>query len=122
MVGPELPDLIAGLVSLISLIAFVQFWKPKYRPEFQASFVTSKRSAEDEENFDRTPTPSEKVNCENHELQQTSSTTSVSETDKNHEENAVAGEPQKLDVERLTLKQALLGWSPWVLIVLVVLM
>ncbi|RCH97378.1 hypothetical protein CU098_010982, partial [Rhizopus stolonifer] len=50
LVGPELPDLIAGLVSLISIIAFVQFWKPKYRPEYHARLIATNPQAEDEEN------------------------------------------------------------------------
>ncbi|KAG1054112.1 hypothetical protein G6F43_003857 [Rhizopus delemar] len=37
LVGPELPDLMAGLVSLLCIILFVQYWKPPYRVEYEAS-------------------------------------------------------------------------------------
>ncbi|KAI9261751.1 lactate permease [Sporodiniella umbellata] len=36
-VGPELPDLMAGLISLLSILIFVQYWKPPYRPEYEAT-------------------------------------------------------------------------------------
>ncbi|KAI8641835.1 lactate permease [Parasitella parasitica] len=36
-VGPELPDLIAGLLSLICTMGFVQYWKPPYRAKYKAN-------------------------------------------------------------------------------------
>ncbi|KAI9284591.1 lactate permease [Umbelopsis sp. AD052] len=45
LVGPELPDLIAGLVSLISIIAFVQWWKPPYNEKYVATMATSSDDA-----------------------------------------------------------------------------
>ncbi len=39
-VGPELPDVLASLVSLICVIVFVQFWKPRDMEEYKAQFAT----------------------------------------------------------------------------------
>ncbi|KAI8099691.1 lactate permease [Halteromyces radiatus] len=50
LVGPELPDLIAGLVSLFSLIIFVQYWKPPYRPEFAAKVALAEPNTDEESN------------------------------------------------------------------------
>ncbi|KAG1152370.1 hypothetical protein G6F37_000218 [Rhizopus arrhizus] len=48
LVGPELPDLMAGLVSLLCIILFVQYWKPPYRVEYEANmnfhFANGKKS------------------------------------------------------------------------------
>ncbi|KAG1461980.1 hypothetical protein G6F46_002968 [Rhizopus delemar] len=107
LVGPELPDLIAGLVSLIALIIFVQFWKPKYRPEYHALLVGTPSTRHDEEN--------------------SQGMTSVSDTEKNndvtHEENATsenAGDRQTLEIQKPNFKETLLAWSPWTIIVVVV--
>ncbi|KAI8055564.1 lactate permease [Gilbertella persicaria] len=111
LVGPELPDLIAGLVSLISIIAFVQFWKPKYRPEYHARLIATNPQAEDEENnVDRdsihhTEEVSEKKNKQ-HDAGETVT----------HDENVTS----RLEVEKPTLWEAMLGWSPWLIIVVVV--
>lgn len=37
-IGPELPDVLASLVSLICVIAFVQFYKPRDTEQYQATF------------------------------------------------------------------------------------
>jgi lactate permease len=37
-IGPELPDVLASLVSLICLIVFVQFWKPRDIEQYRAQF------------------------------------------------------------------------------------
>ncbi len=37
-VGPELPDVLAALVSLICVIGFVQVWKPRDTEQYKASF------------------------------------------------------------------------------------
>ncbi len=37
-VGPELPDVLAALVSLICVIGFVQVWKPRDSEQYRASF------------------------------------------------------------------------------------
>ncbi|CEP19532.1 hypothetical protein [Parasitella parasitica] len=36
-VGPELPDLIAGLLSLICTMGFVQYWKPPHQLKYKAT-------------------------------------------------------------------------------------
>ncbi|HYL43524.1 MAG TPA: L-lactate permease [Ktedonobacteraceae bacterium] len=40
-VGPELPDVLAALVSLICVILFVQVWKPRDVEEYRANFATA---------------------------------------------------------------------------------
>jgi lactate permease len=112
-VGPELPDLIAGLVSLIALIIFVQFWKPKYRPEYHALLVGAPSTGSDEENSRDMTSVSEIKN----------------DTEKNndvtHEENATsenAGDRQTLEIQKPNFKETLLAWSPWTIIVVVVIM
>ncbi len=40
-VGPELPDVLAALVSLICVILFVQVWKPRDVDEYRATFAPS---------------------------------------------------------------------------------
>jgi lactate permease len=123
--------LIAGLVSLISIVTFVQFWKPKYRPEFQATFTTTKPSAaHDEENADNNSSLNEKTNSGKYQTEESSPKASISERENvdSIENNNGVGEDtgkgglQKLDVERLTLRQTMLAWSPWVIIVVVVIM
>ena len=39
-IGPQLPDVLAALVSLISTIAFVQFWKPRDMEEYRVQIVS----------------------------------------------------------------------------------
>lgn len=39
LVGPELPDLLSGLVSMLTIIVFVRFWKPPFREEYRAMMV-----------------------------------------------------------------------------------
>ena len=38
-VGPELPDVLAALISLICVILFVQVWKPRDVDEYRATFT-----------------------------------------------------------------------------------
>lgn len=44
-VGPELPDVLASLVSLICVILFVQVWKPRDSEEYHASIAGAGTSA-----------------------------------------------------------------------------
>ena len=44
-VGPALPDVLASLVSLVCLILFVQFWKPRDSAEYQISPVSDTSNA-----------------------------------------------------------------------------
>ncbi|KAI8883020.1 lactate permease [Backusella circina FSU 941] len=134
LVGPELPDLIAGLASLFATVIFVQFWKPKYRPEFAASIDQSNTSAKDEENEETSSTnaskngevagSSEKVLDETNNSQhgsgeikqEISNTEEVTQENNNNEDGPVIG----MEVVKPTLKQSILAWSPWLLIVVVV--
>jgi lactate permease len=141
LVGPELPDLIAGLASLFATVIFVQFWKPKYRPEFVASMDQTKSLADDEENEkvsssnaskkDELAGSSEKVldesNSSKHgsgEVKQEISNTEdvTQENDDNDNENENDGPAVGMEVVKPTLKQSILAWSPWLLIVVVVIM
>lgn len=137
LVGPELPDLIAGLVSLISLIAFVQFWKPKYRPEFAASLVSETKSTTDEENI-IDANSSIRENVANTEKDKTEvgdgskeaggAQINAAENEKGvvshheHESNSLdeTETPKAIAVEKPNLRETLLAWSPWVIIVVVV--
>jgi len=64
-VGPELPDVLAALVSLVCLIAFVQVWKPsdmdQYRAEIPglgaAAVATSSSQASSQSFTPERPTP-----------------------------------------------------------------
>ena len=38
-IGPELPDVLAALVSLVCLIVFVQFWRPRDVEQYAAQFA-----------------------------------------------------------------------------------
>lgn len=140
LVGPELPDLIAGIVSLISLIVFVQFWKPPYRPEFEAHLIVAKANVNDEENnadkLSNHSGVSEKQHIEH--SSKVESPDSVVEERQEHDivqpsslsEDSVARDSitsakekgHQLAVEKLTIRETLLAWSPWTLIVLVVIM
>ncbi|KAI8885399.1 lactate permease [Backusella circina FSU 941] len=98
LVGPELPDLIAGLISLLGVIIFVQYWKPPFRPEYE--------------------TPVNNVLSEHPH----SSTTLVNESSINNGENndiENTKTPDKI-IEKPTIKEAMLAWSPWVIIVVIV--
>jgi len=45
-VGPELPDVLAALISLICVIGFVQVWKPRDVEQYSANFATATSGAE----------------------------------------------------------------------------
>lgn len=122
MVGPELPDLIAGLVSLISLVGFVQFWKPKYRPEFEAIFVPIKNDIPDEENVSH---KSPSINEQNDSFEK--NRTEAVETEGGELQGSGAAKendtiPIRAAVVKPNAREILLAWSPWVLIVCVVIM
>lgn len=130
MVGPELPDLIAGLVSLIALVGFVQFWKPKYRPEFEAVLVPIKNDTPDEENVSH---KSSSINEQNDsfEKDRTKAVESKDATQVETEDGELQGSeaankndiiPIRAVVVKPNAREILLAWSPWVLIVCVVIM
>ncbi|KAI8369204.1 lactate permease [Choanephora cucurbitarum] len=114
LVGPELPDLIAGLASLISIIGFVQYWKPKYRPEFAAALAsTEKQNTDEERNVDNSSSINEGAEASTED----SSKEKQYEKAVTHNENVPL---TKLQVEKLSWWETFLGWSPWLIIVVVV--
>lgn len=129
-VGPELPDLIAGLVSLISLIGFVQFWKPKYRAEFAASLTPINSMSNDEENnsrrnssINRNDTTAEKVQAEGSSVPgEKFQDTQIEDKNAVPCDGEAEEAPAGLLVERPNMRETLLAWSPWVIIVVVVIM
>ncbi|KAI8338849.1 lactate permease [Blakeslea trispora] len=120
LVGPELPDLIAGLASLISIIGFVQFWKPKCRSEFLATLEPANRqNADEERNLDNTSSLNNHVETESKTEGLSNDKVAQRQTEKTvtHNENMP---PSKLQVEKLSWWETFLGWSPWLIIVVVV--
>ena len=130
-----MPDLIAGLCSLISLIVFLRFWKPPYREEFACTYTPTKQHNDEE------ATPAE--NTERDEKAQVSyldgdnagnSTThdgneSLHSKNSNKKGGAAVGDvpdPEAItpisDIAKPTLYESILAWSPWVCIVVVVIM
>jgi lactate permease len=117
LVGPELPDLIAGLFSLLSVIAFVQYWKPLYRPEYEANlnFLLADQSSESiNENNNISNSSNEKYTVEKVVENNSSSDT--------ENQSTLVRRNSEQEMERLTWKETLLAWSPWVIIVVVVIM
>ncbi|KAI8375405.1 lactate permease [Choanephora cucurbitarum] len=94
LVGPELPDLAAGLFSLLSVIGFVQYWKPPYREEFKAD-------------LDHLETGNTNQCIQS----DTCSSTSV------HKDTF---QQQQQLISALSPKEIMIAWSPWIIIVLVV--
>ncbi|GER83384.1 MAG: L-lactate permease [Thermogemmatispora sp.] len=47
-IGPELPDVLASLVSLLCVILFVQIWQPRDTAEYMAAFANASSSASGE--------------------------------------------------------------------------
>ncbi|SAL98245.1 hypothetical protein [Absidia glauca] len=133
LVGPELPDLIAGVVSLVALIVFVQFWKPPHRPEFEAKlFVDSPNKDEEapaptEENKSATQSDNndkdEKVHMETIDqdgLDRTASNHSSTKTE-DQSQTTPAKQPIPLaTLTKTTWMEAAIAWSPWLLIVVIV--
>ncbi|KAI8366239.1 lactate permease [Blakeslea trispora] len=94
LVGPELPDLAAGLFSLVSVIGFVQYWKPPFREEYKA-------------NLDCVETGANSSNC--HLKLDTGFDVSINK-------NKI----QQTSITILSRKEVLLAWCPWIVVVLVV--
>jgi lactate permease len=135
-VGPELPDLIAGLFSLISLITFVQFWKPPYRIEYEANLdflLLNDESAVTKEKKDTSSKISSDLLKNNEgstehkehalpsEIRDTTLESSVTQHGEDTESQR-SYKSSKPPVEKLSRKETFLAWSPWVIIVLVVIM
>ncbi|KAI7867814.1 lactate permease [Spinellus fusiger] len=107
LVGPELPDLIAGLASLLCLVGFVQFWKPPYHPEFKAAMHVKESTKEDEE------TTGIEKNSSVEETENTQWTQSAPSTQQNESSTVLC-------LEKPSLWESILAWSPWIIIVIVV--
>lgn len=126
MVGPELPDLIAGIVSLISILVFVQFWKPPYRAEFDANLIAKDESKIDEENAEKRSTESRSSRASvdsKLETTEIENPEQIPPKEEGAEEAQNSGyTPGALEIVKPTLKESILAWSPWVLIVVIVIM
>lgn len=137
----ELPDLIAGLVSLFSLIIFVQYWKPPYRPEFEAKLnlspvdsddvegkkvdeIDSKSNNQNHKDYQSTAivdkhTDNDKIQIESRDnLSQLNSTDT--DLNNNEDENNQHQPTKSSDVQKTTLLESAIAWSPWLIIVVVV--
>ncbi|KAI9497076.1 lactate permease [Zychaea mexicana] len=104
-VGPELPDLIAGLASLLSLIVFLRYWKPPYREEFACVYAPTKQH-NDEESAGAVAPTDDNLNNGKHQVASAGSTQDHSN--------------EKVEIAKPTLYESILAWSPWVCIVVVV--
>ncbi|CAO3645826.1 unnamed protein product [Mucor fragilis] len=141
-VGPELPDVIAGLVSLISVMGFVQYWKPPYRSEYEANMDfllasdTSVRATSvdgSREHFDDPASPKKGKMMVEHQEFTASSTSSVDvgsvKTDddtadqsgtESHVIESTRTRQDRGPIERLTWRETVLAWTPWITVVIVV--
>lgn len=109
LVGPELPDLMAGLISLLSVIGFVQYWRPPYRQEFEANINSLLKTDNAYNSHNSSEISQESMEKKN-------------ETEVHHHEVSIATSTTDKGMERLNWKEALLAWSPWIIIVVVVIM
>jgi lactate permease len=129
LVGPELPDLIAGLVSLISIIGFVQWWKPPYNEKYVATLVVA-GGQEAIEQERRHSGASSKQEVQEHEHMPADETndynTNLGEVEKDRDNGPTSEaeypktRPANTLVEKPTLYEALFAWLPWMLIVVIV--
>jgi glycolate permease len=138
LVGPELPDLIAGLVSLISIISFVQFWKPPYNEKYVAVMrVNGADVAMNNDTTRRGSSHSSKQEVSEHEHAEGDELSdqhhdldgsgpgiekgeAMSKVDSNTEDDGQYVRPANAAVQKPTLYEALFAWLPWILIVVVV--
>ncbi len=90
-IGPQLPDVLAALVSLICLIAFVQFWKPRDIEEYRAHFATEQASTRGSEATGVEGVPVPPPSCK---------------------PAAALGPP--------SIQEAVLAWLPWLLVSVIV--
>ena len=93
-VGPELPDVLAALISLICVILFVQVWKPRDINEYRASFATETGEV----------------------AQMTRATGSTPIDEQSVPVPATAGE----ESGKPTPRETVLAWLPWILVSVVV--
>lgn len=129
LVGPELPDLIAGLVSLISIIGFVQWWKPPYNEKYVATMVVSGG----EEPLTPPQRRSSEVSGKQEIQEEENAALDGEETHHGSDEKATSSDdanptevehrqvaPANTVIEKPTLYEALFAWLPWLLIVVIV--
>lgn len=132
--GPELPDLIAGLVALIALVVFLQFWKPPYRPEFACTYTPSKPANDEESKAADTnqqqqqqqqdiqeATKGEKTYVEDHPNDAVAGGSGDDSINSNKEGNVISSSPIT-ELAKPTLMESIVAWSPWVCIIVVVIM
>ena len=90
--GPQLPDVLASLVSLLCVIGFVQVWKPRDIEQYRAHFVNTRFGSEAATAIDEEGVPV-----------------------------PVPGVPDPPTKEgKPTAGEAVLAWTPWVLVSAVV--
>jgi L-lactate transport len=88
-VGPQLPDVLASLVSLVCVILFVQVWRPSDMDQYQTNLAIATRTA-------------------------TSATTGSSAIgEEGVPVSAAANDPAG---GKPTASEAILGWLPWLLV------
>ncbi|KAL7313968.1 hypothetical protein PS15m_007634 [Mucor circinelloides] len=134
-VGPELPDVIAGLVSLISVISFVQYWKPPYRPEYEANMnfllandrpiITTTIDNGSEQSDDPASPKKGKMMVEHQEYTMSSSSSvnaSAKKDDSTCYPNGTESHTRDAtgSTEKLSWKETVLAWAPWITVVIVV--
>lgn len=127
-------------MSLLSLIIFVQFWKPPYREEFALKYHPTSQDDDEEKNTRATVAPEadgntsgstsreasgsrdEKVELSHHEQTEQSdrgSAKSSPDIDNVPDPLAITSVDQ---LEKPTWIETAYAWSPWLLIVVVVIM
>ncbi|CAO0792467.1 unnamed protein product [Mucor circinelloides] len=134
-VGPELPDVIAGLVSLISVIGFVQYWKPPYRPEYEANMnfllandrpIIATTIDNGSEHTDDPASPKKGKMMVEHQEYTMSSSSSVNAPARKDDNTCYPNgtESHTRDatgsIEKLSWKETVLAWAPWITVVIVV--
>ena len=124
--GPELPDLIAGLASLISLIVFLRFWKPPYREEFACTFSTGTSKTDEEAAEDIEEKRENEADDSDAAKQHSDEKVEVSHSNRSDDGTEEPPNPEAItplsEIVKPTLWESILAWSPWVLIVVVVIM
>lgn len=98
-VGPELPDVLASLVSLICIILFVQVWKPRDVEQYRANFATTSSGTVTAPAIDEEEVP-------------VPGSTSGARSETSASEGGMMGKPSS--------SEAILAWLPWILVSAVV--
>lgn len=127
----------SGLISLLVIIVFVQYWKPKYRPEFEARLTESAVSGDENDMLaaaladDASSTHSNNAVDGANKGADKPQTTWIENASRineetnpdgvNDEENPGPSKPDKsAALEKPSLYETVLAWSPWALIVILV--